>query len=192
MRERDIFEEIIDIGKRRGVLTYDEINEALPSEFFSPDELEDLMDILQDMGVKVVDQDESLIPEEEVEEELESYEKAEDLVQAYFYSMGDISILKKDEETELAKRLEEGKKIIKEIVTTLPLYKKIEASQNEEEEEELSPEEEKAEVALTKTVEILENYMGEIETADKRITKFGSLKGLRKIINEKKKKKINK
>jgi RNA polymerase primary sigma factor len=191
MRERDIFEEIIEIGKRRGVLTYDEINEALPSEFFSPDELEDLMDILQDMGVKVVDQDESLIPEEEVEEEVEEYEKAEDLVQAYFYSMGDISILKKDEETELAKRLEEGKKIIKEIVTTLPLYKKIEASLNEEEEEELSPEEEKAEVALTKTVEILENYMGEIETADKRITKFGSLKGLRKIINEKKKKKIN-
>ncbi len=193
MREKDIFEEIIEIGKRRGVLTYDEINEALPSEFFSPDELEDLMDILQDMGVKVVDQDESLIPEEEAEEELEEYEKAEDLVQAYFYSMGDISILKKDEETELAKRLEEGKKIIKEIVTTLPLYKKIEASLNEEEEEEeeLSPEEEKAEVALTKTIEILENYMSEIEAADKKITKYGSLKGLRKIINEKKTKKIN-
>ncbi len=192
MREKDIFEEIIEIGKRRGVLTYDEINEALPSEFFSPDELEDLMDILQDMGVKVVDQDESLIPEE-AEEEVEEYEKAEDLVQAYFYSMGDISILKKDEETELAKRLEEGKKIIKEIVTTLPLYKKIEAILNEEEEkeEELSPEEEKAEVALTKTVEILENYMSEIEAADKKITKYGSLKGLRKIINEKKTKTIN-
>jgi hypothetical protein len=55
MREKDIFEEIIDIGKRRGILTYDEINDALPSEFFSPDEIEDLMDILQDMGVKVVD-----------------------------------------------------------------------------------------------------------------------------------------
>ena len=107
--------------------------------------------------------------------------------------MGDISILKKDEETELAKRLEEGKKIIKEIVTTLPLYKKIEEILNEEEEkeEELSPEEEKAEVALTKTVEILENYMSEIEASDKKITKYGSLKGLRKIINEKKTKKIN-
>ncbi len=55
MKERDIFEEIIDIGKRRGVLTYDEINEALPSEYFSPDEIEDLMDLLQDMGVKVTD-----------------------------------------------------------------------------------------------------------------------------------------
>ena len=62
MRERDIFEEIIDIGKRRGILTYDEINDALPSEFFSPDEIEDLMDVLQDMGVKVVDHEETAPP----------------------------------------------------------------------------------------------------------------------------------
>jgi len=190
MRERDIFDEIIDIGKRRGVLTYDEINEALPSEFFSPDELEDLMDILQDMGVKVIDHDETLLPEEEVEEELEEYEKAEDLVQAYFYSMGDISILKKDEETELAKKLEEGKKIVKNIITSLPLYKKTEANLNGEEDE-LSPEEERAEVALVKSVEILESLMIEIESADKKIAKYGSLKDIKKIINEKKKKNIN-
>ena len=190
MRERDIFDEIIDIGKRRGVLTYDEINEALPSEFFSPDELEDLMDILQDMGVKVIDHEDAILPEEEVEEELEEYEKAEDLVQAYFYSMGDISILKKDEETELAKRLEEGKKIVKDIVTAMPLYKKTEVNLNGEEDE-LSPEEERAEVALTKTVEILENLMREIENTDKKIVKYGSFKDLKKIINEKKKKNIN-
>ena len=190
MRERDIFDEIIDIGKRRGVLTYDEINEALPSEFFSPDELEDLMDILQDMGVKVIDHEDAILPEEEVEEELEEYEKAEDLVQAYFYSMGDISILKKDEETELAKRLEEGKKIVKDIVTAMPLYKKTEVNLNGEVDE-LSPEEERAEVALTNTVEILENLMGEIENTDKRIVKYGSFKDLKKNINEKKKKNIN-
>ena len=190
MRERDIFDELIEIGKRRGVLTYDEINEALPSEFFSPDELEDLMDILQDMGVKVIDHEDAILPEEEVEEELEEYEKAEDLVQAYFYSMGDISILKKDEETALAKRLEEGKKIVKDIVTAMPLYKKTEVNLNGEVDE-LSPEEERAEVALTKTVEILENLMGEIENTDKKIVKYGSFKDLKKIINEKKKKNIN-
>jgi len=190
MRERDIFDELIEIGKRRGVLTYDEINEALPSEFFSPDELEDLMDILQDMGVKVIDHEDAILPEEEVEEELEEYEKAEDLVQAYFYSMGDISILKKDEETELAKRLEEGKKIVKDIVTAMPLYKKTEVNLNGEVDE-LSPEEERAEVALTKTAEILENLMEEIENTDKKIVKYGSFKDLKKNINEKKKKNIN-
>jgi RNA polymerase primary sigma factor len=188
MRERDIFEEIIDIGKRRGILTYDEINDALPSEFFSPDEIEDLMDILQDMGVKVVDHEEVIPPEEELEEELEEYEKTEDLVQAYFYSMGDISILTKDEETELAKRLEEGKSIIRELIIVLPLYKKLEASVNGGDEEELDPEEERTDDALLKSVEIIEELMKEVESADKRIAKYGSFKGLKDTIREKRKK----
>ena len=172
MRERDIFEEIIDIGKRRGILTYDEINDALPSEFFSPDEIEDLMDILQDMGVKVVDHEEIAPPEEEIEEELEEYEKTEDLVQAYFYSMGDISILTKDEETELAKRLEEGKSIIRELIAALPLYKKLEASSNGKEEE-LDPEEERPDEALLKSLEIIEDCMKEVAAADKKTCKYG-------------------
>lgn len=189
MRERDIFEEIIDIGKRRGVLTYDEINDALPSEFFSPDEIEDLMDLLQDMGVKVVDYEESVPPEEEIEEEeLEEYEKTEDLVQAYFHSMGDISILTKDEETELAKRLEEGREIIKSIITALPLYKNIEASLDGD--EEITPEEERADEALLKSLSRLEALMFVVEVAEKKIYRHGSLKELKKVINEKKKKGI--
>jgi RNA polymerase primary sigma factor len=191
MRERDIFEEIIDIGKRRGVITYDEINDALPSEFFSPDEIEDLMDLLQDMGVKVVDYEETASAEEEVEEEeLEEYEKTEDLVQAYFHSMGDISILTKDEETELAKRLEEGREIIKGIVTGLPLYKKIEENLDGDEEE-MTPEEERADEALLKSIARLEELMAAVGAAEKRIARHGSLKDLRKTINEKKKKGIH-
>jgi len=187
MREKDIFEEIIDIGKRRGILTYDEINDALPSEFFSPDEIEDLMDILQDMGVKVVDHEEALPPEEELEEEIEEYEKTEDLVQAYFYSMGDISILTKDEETELAKRLEEGKTIIRDLICALPIYKKFEASLNGDEEE-INLEEDKTDEALIQSVEIIDDLMKEIEFSERRITKYGSLKGLKHAIREKKKK----
>ncbi len=187
MRERDIFEEIIDMGKRRGVLTYDEINDALPSEFFSPDEIEDLMDLLQDMGVKVVDYEEALPPEEEIEEEeIEEYEKTEDLVQAYFHSMGDISILTKDEETELAKRLEEGKEIIKGIITSLPLYKKIEASLDGD--EEISREEDRSDEALMKAISMLEDLMRAVEEAEKSIRRFGSIKDLKNIITEKKKK----
>ena len=190
MREKDIFEEIIETGKRRGVLTYDEINDALPSEFFSPNEIEDLMDILQDMGVKVVDNEDAGAQEEEAEEEVEEYEKTEDLVQAYFYSMGDISILTKDEETELAKRLEEGKNIIKELVTALPLYKKLEASTNGDEEE-IGSEEDKTDEALEQSVEIIEGLMREIVAKDRKITRHGSLRGLRSLIRQKKKKKIN-
>jgi RNA polymerase primary sigma factor len=194
MRERDIFEEIIDIGKRRGKLTYDEINDALPSEFFSPDELEDLMDLLQDMGVKVIDYEEPGVAEEEVpeEEEVAEYEKTEDLVQAYFHSMGDISILTKDEETELAKRLEEGRNIIKEIVTELPLYEKLEADLAvEEEEKEEESEEDKPDEALIMGLKILDDLMRRVDAADKRIARYGSLRDLKKLIQEKKKKDIN-
>jgi RNA polymerase primary sigma factor len=206
MKERDIFEEIIDIGKRRGVLTYDEINEALPSEYFSPDEIEDLMDLLQDMGVKVTDtaEDETAI-EEELEEEVVEYEKTEDLVQAYFHSMGDISILTKDEETELAKRLEEGREIIGEIVIAMPLYKRIEEEiaheqellgEGEEAEEEVeegeeAEEEEKPDEALLKSLRTLDEVMKKVEASDRKIAHHGSLRDLKKLITDKKKKDIN-
>lgn len=190
MKERDIFEEIVNLGKRRGVLTYDEINDALPSEYFSPDELEDLMDVLSDMGVKVVDYEEG-IPEEEVEEEVEEYERAEDLVQAYFNSMGDISILTKYEETELAKKLEEGKSIIKQTISGLPLFEKIKESISVSEEEGgeyVLTEEEKEDEALMRTVSRLEEIMEVLEELDNKIKKYGDLKGLKAAVNEKKKK----
>ena len=188
MKEKDIFEEIVNLGKRRGVITYDEINEALPSEFFSPDEIEDLMDVLSDMGVKVVDYEEGAPPEEELEEEVEEQERAEDLVQAYFNSMGDISILTKYEEIELAKKLEEGREIIRGTITTLPLFDKIKDTLTVEDEEEALPEEEKADEALIKTLVRLEELMTIMDYADKKIKRYGSLKELRATVNEKKKK----
>jgi len=188
MKERDIFEEIINIGKRRGVLTYDEINETLPSEFFSPDELEDLMSALSDMGVKVVDYEEAVIGEEEVEEEVEEYERAEDLVQAYFNSMGDISILTKDEETDLAKKLEQGRDIINKIITALPIFDKIKNTVDVEDEEGISTEEERADEALIKTLLRLEDLVDAATRSDSKIKRYGALKEFRVFINDKKKK----
>jgi RNA polymerase primary sigma factor len=188
MKEKDIFEEIVNLGKRRGVITYDEINEALPSEFFSPDEIEDLMDVLNDMGVKVVDNEEGISPEDEIEEEIEEPERAEDLVQAYFNSMGDISILTKYEEIELAKKLEEGREIIKGTITTLPIYDNIKESFSVEDEEEALPEEERADEALIQTLIRLEELTAALEATDKKIKRYNSVKELRAAMNEKKKK----
>ncbi len=184
MKEKASFEEIINIGKNRGTLTYDEINDALPSEFFSPDEIEDLMDLLQDIGVKVVDKERIGPAMEEVEEEIEGYEKTEDLVQAYFHSMGDISILTKDEETELAKSLEEGLAIIKEMVISLPLFSKLEAGLDLSDETML--EEERAEEALRLTIERIEELMEKIFQIDGKIEEYGSVRDLRKAVNQKK------
>lgn len=186
MKERDIFEEIVSLGKKRGKLTYDEINEALPSEYYSPEEIEDLIDVLSDMGVRVVDEDEEELFLEE-EEEIEEEEHVEDLVQAYFNSMGDIPILTKEEEVELAKKLQEGKSIIRETVMELSLYQKILEEINKEEDSETLTEDDKAEEALNKTIIRIENLINEIEKTEQKIKIYGSLKDLRKQINEKRK-----
>ncbi|MEJ2684958.1 MAG: RNA polymerase sigma factor region1.1 domain-containing protein [Candidatus Sulfobium sp.] len=55
MKEHDVVEAIIDMGVKRGKVTYDEINDVLPSEFFSLDELASLVGLLLDMGVKVIE-----------------------------------------------------------------------------------------------------------------------------------------
>ena len=194
MEKEDIFEEIIDIGKRRGKLTYDEINDAVPPEYFFPEELEELMDLLHEMGIEVVDNEEPGTTEEEVlaSEEEEEYEEREDIIQTYFHSMGNISILKRDEEVELAKRLEEGKEIIKGIVTSLPLYKKVEASLNRRDAEDLNNTEgDNTDEALEMSLRVLDDLMIKIELTDKKAARYGTLKGLKKLINEKKKRDIN-
>lgn len=189
MKEKDVFDEIIEVGKKRGVLTYDEINEALPSEFFTPDEIEDLMDLLQDMGVRVVDYEETpSLGETEKEGGLRIYEKTEDLVQAYFHSMGDISILTKDEEVELAKKLEEGKAIIKKILYSIPLTKKVERSFNGN--EEVMEEEEKTEEVIKIVLDKFRSAVKTIRSLSRKLPPYGgSLKSLRKIIRDEKSKK---
>jgi len=192
MEKEDIFEEIIEIGKRRGKLTYDEINDALPSEYFSMDELEELMDLLHDVGVEVVDNNESDTAEEEVFASEEEEEETKDLVQAYFHSMGNISLLTRNQEVELAKRLEEGKEIIKGIVATMPLYKKLETSLDGQNKGNLNnSEEDKTNEALEMSLKVLDDLMLKIESTDRKLARFGTLKGLKKIINKKKKQNIN-
>jgi RNA polymerase primary sigma factor len=53
MKEHDVYQAIIEIGKRRGSVTYEEINDALPPEFFSLEELERFLRLLLGMGVRL-------------------------------------------------------------------------------------------------------------------------------------------
>src|SRR5205085_11622272 len=58
-------------AKKRGIITVDELNEALPSDQMSPDQIEDVMSALNEMGVQVVENDEQGEDEEEREAEPE-------------------------------------------------------------------------------------------------------------------------
>ena len=190
MDKNELFDEIIELGKKRGSLTYDEINEALSPEFFAPDEMEELIELLEEMGIEVLSPEEAGPAGEEIweEEETPETEKTEDLVQAYFHSMGNITILTRQEEIEIAKRLDEGRKIIKKTVTSMPLYGKTEAAMEIKEEEEP---EERADRALLLSMEVLDCLMEQISETDRKVVRYGSLKDLKKTIQEKKKKGIN-
>src|SRR4030042_2309232 len=187
MKEWDIFEEIIDLGKRRGFITHDEIQNALPRDFISEDEFEDFMNLLQDMGVKVTDS-ESAQSEEEVPEEKETHEKPDDLIQAYFHSMGDISILTRDEETGLAQRIEVGNEVIKRTVTILPLYKNILDVLTSQDSKKFGySEDEMAEQALRKSLERIDDLMEEVTMLERKALYLGGLQGFKRVVHEKKK-----
>lgn len=190
MRDEHIFEELIEIGKRRGMLTYDEINEALPSEFYSPSELEDLMDLLTDLGVKIVEDSGSNGFGEEGETPAEPPEKTEDLVQAYFHSMGNISILTKDEEGDLARKLEAGKAIIAKTVMTFPITRELEERLALENEENNHTEEENHAAVIKKVVWMLRENIQKIRACERRMgSRATTLKDFRIYVKERKNRK---
>jgi RNA polymerase primary sigma factor len=189
MNKEDILEEIIDMDKSHRKLNYTEPNDIAPEYSFT-DAMEELIDLQHDTDIDVVDDEASDIitdtPDEEIlaSEEEEGYERTEDIVQAYFHSMGNISILTRDEEIELSKRLEEGKEIIQGIVAALPLYKKLESNLDKKDEENLDNSEEDADETLEKSLNALDNLMFKIEIADGKVARYGTLKDLEKLINE--------
>ena len=95
-----------------------------PIQFFLPEDQQEPGDPLGDNDFEDDDFQCAGI-ERTVGKETANHERAEDIVQAYFHSMGNITILTRSEELELAKRLEEGKEIMRKAVSDLPLYRTI-------------------------------------------------------------------
>jgi RNA polymerase primary sigma factor len=199
MEKEELFEEIIEMGKRRGALTCGEISD-IAAEYLSTDEMEELISLLPDAGIEVVDDGETDVITDiadvevfasEEESEQPEHEKTEDIVQTYFHSMGNISVLKRNEETELAKKLEQGKEIISGIVTALPLYGKFAAGLDAKVETDPDDSEEETDEALEMSLKVLDNLMFDIEIADRKVARYGTLKDLRKVIRGKKEQDIN-
>jgi len=129
----DQVNQLIDMGKEKGFLTYEEVNDILPSDFVSPDQLDDLMIMFGEMDIEIVDGGQKVrIPkrklhkitgEVEGEEELDQvpFERINDPVRMYLREMGSVSLLNREEEVEIAKRIEEGEKEIADVVLNAPL-----------------------------------------------------------------------
>ena len=113
--------ELINKGRSRGFLTYDEINDAIPDENFSVDEIDNFLEALGEMGIDVVDdaskvRREEYEAEEEEKEELWEIERTEDPVRIYMREMGAIPLLSREAEIMLAKQMEEGKRELRRLL----------------------------------------------------------------------------
>ena len=117
---------MIRLAKARGYVTLDELNSVLPSEETSPEQIEDIMAMLNDMGINVVESEEeseNLAAKVEAESEGESTETAlikveaaktpadrtDDPVRMYLREMGQVELLSREGEIAIAKRIEAGR-----------------------------------------------------------------------------------
>ncbi|WP_075215507.1 RNA polymerase sigma factor RpoD [Mongoliimonas terrestris] len=119
---------MIKLAKKRGYVTYDELNEVLPSEEVTSEQIEDTMSMLSDMGINVVDNEEAEAEEEpagadESDELTESpgtavartttarepADRTDDPVRMYLREMGSVELLSREGEIAIAKRIEAGR-----------------------------------------------------------------------------------
>ncbi len=123
-KENSKIQKILDVGKERGFLTYDEINDALPQEGFSVDEMDNLLETLGELGVDVVDSPADVNAEEEEEviakKAVLEVERVEDPVRIYMREMGSVSLLKREDEVVLAKEMETARSELKRLTLSSP------------------------------------------------------------------------
>ena len=134
---------LINLGKEKGFLTYDDLNSTLPADVVSSDQFSTIMTMFGEMDIEIVEsaetertpkaaEGEEAIEESEEGEALEENEKEIDLtpgalsrtddpVRLYLKEMGSVALLSREGEIEIAKRIEEGKKDIATVVYGLPM-----------------------------------------------------------------------
>jgi RNA polymerase primary sigma factor len=131
LNEADV-KKLLARGKKRGYLTYDELNEALPQDQMSSEQIEDIMSAISDMGINIVESDEDVQEEADqdkdsddddadlaansgsisapaIEKKKETVDRTDDPVRMYLREMGAVELLSREGEIAIAKRIEAGR-----------------------------------------------------------------------------------
>ncbi|XUO85003.1 RNA polymerase sigma factor RpoD [Halomonas sp. KM007] len=152
-QQQSRLKELIARGKEQGYLTYAEVNDHLPEDIADPDQVEDIIGMINDMGISVVEEapDEDTLmmsdhsaDESAAEEAVAALAAVEsdvgrttDPVRMYMREMGTVELLTREGEIEIAKRIEEGTREVMSALAYLPgavasILEAYDATQDEE------------------------------------------------------------
>ncbi len=129
---------LIARGKEQGFLTYVEVNDHLPSEIVDPEQIEDIVNMINDMGIPVYEKapesealllTEPVVADEEAAEEAAAalatvdaeFGRTTDPVRMYMREMGTVELLTREGEIRIAKRIEEGLDAVRTALSTYPM-----------------------------------------------------------------------
>ena len=136
-QQKSQLKQLITKGKEQGFLTYAEVNDHLPADITDPDQIEDIIGMINDMGIPVhevaPETDELLLNDnasntdedaaEEAAAALASVEsepgRTTDPVRMYMREMGTVELLTREGEIRIAKRIEEG---LNQVMSSLAMY----------------------------------------------------------------------
>ena len=120
-KKKEKIEALVTKGKKQGYLTYDQISEALPQEMMSPEQLDDTLMWFDDLDIEVVekhkkisdsekkdDSDSDKLAETEEADEVATFGSVTDPVKMYLREMGLVTLLSREGEIEIAKKIEAG------------------------------------------------------------------------------------
>ena len=131
----DDIKKLIDVGKEKGYLTYNEVNDLLPNDMHSPEDLDDLLTTIGTQGIDILEGpklpsaalDKKYDPEIEAGEDVEldltpgALEKTNDPVRMYLREMGTVPLLTREGEVEIAKRIERGQLRVLKALSRSPI-----------------------------------------------------------------------
>ncbi len=135
-KNMDGVKQLIDLGKEKGFLTFEEVNDILPPDI-ATEQIDDVMGMFGDLDIEIVDSAQKVkIPKlkiemeedeeaegeaEEVEFEPGSIGRTSDPVRMYLREMGSVSLLTREGEVEIAKRIEDGERDVASVILNTPI-----------------------------------------------------------------------
>jgi RNA polymerase primary sigma factor len=140
MKDKDLkeVEALIDMGKKRGYVTFAEMNSSLPAHLISGHDLDDLMIMFSQLEIEVVKaaaKEKEQSRQQEQQQTTEDAGRSSDPVRMYLRKMGTVPLLSREGEIEIAKRIEEGERVVSRSLLTSPYTRRLVIELVEDEEE---------------------------------------------------------